>query len=194
MNLNITLLYGSYRENRLGIRAVKFIERELKKRGHHVTFVDAKEINLPMLNKRYSDYEPGTAPKILEDLKTLFEEDTDAFVIISGEYNSTLQPGLKNLMDHFYTEYFYRPSGMVTYSAGPFGGIRAASDLRKTLGIFGMPAIPGHLLFPSIHETLDESGQDLTGKAVLRAEKFIQELEWFGRALKRERELSGLPT
>lgn len=194
MNLNITLIYGSYRENRLGIRAVKYIERMLKEHKHQVTFIDAKEINLPMLNKRYSDYEPGTAPKILEELKMLFEHNTDVFVVVSGEYNSTLQPGLKNLLDHFYTEYFYRPSAMVTYSIGSLGGARAASDLRKTLGIFGMPAIPAHLSFPAIHETLDEVGQDLTGKVAPRAERFVRELEWFGRALKRERELSGLPT
>jgi NAD(P)H-dependent FMN reductase len=194
MNLNITLLYGSYRENRLGIRAVKFIDRMLKEHKHHVTFIDAKEINLPMLDKRYSDYEPGKAPKILEELKILFEQNTDVFVVVSGEYNNTLQPGLKNLLDHFYKEYFYRPSAMVTYSIGYLGGARAASDLRKMLGIFGMPAIPAHLTFPKIQETLDETGQDLTGKAIPRAEKFIKELEWFGRALKREREISGLPT
>jgi NAD(P)H-dependent FMN reductase len=194
MKLNITILYGSYREGRLGIRAVKFLERLLKERQHNVTFIDAKEINLPMLDKRYIDYEPGTAPKALEDLRTLFEENTDVFVIVSGEYNSTLQPGLKNLLDHFFKEYFYRPSAMVTYSIGSFGGIRAASDLRKTLGIYGMPAIPAHLMFPAINEALDENGHSPDGKAEKRAEKFINELEWFGRALKREREENGLPS
>jgi NAD(P)H-dependent FMN reductase len=193
MKLNITILYGSYREGRLGIRAVKFIEGLLQKRGHLTTFIDAKEINLPMLNKRYMDYEPGTAPVPLEKLKVLFEQNTDVFVIVSGEYNSTLQPGLKNLMDHFYREYFHRPSALVTYSNGNLGGMRASGEWRKVLCTFGMPSIPSILSFPMIQNILDENGKDLEGKATKRADSFIKEVEWYGRAFKKEKQASGLP-
>ena len=39
-------------------------------------------------------------------------------------------------------EYFFRPSAIVCYSAGAFGGVRAAMQLRMTLAELGMPSIP----------------------------------------------------
>lgn len=190
--LNITILYGSYREGRMGIRAVHLVEKILKAQGHTVNFVDAKALNLPIISNRYVDYAPGGAPKDLEDLHTLFEKNTDAFVVVSGEYNGTLQPGLKNLLDHFYMEYFHKPSGMVTYSVGGLGGSRVSMDLRNILGIFGMPAIPGVLSISAIHEKLDENGNDATGALEKNAEKFIKELVWYAEALK-DRRSTGLP-
>jgi NAD(P)H-dependent FMN reductase len=42
----------------------------------------------------------------------------DGFVVVSGEYNHSIPAALKNLLDHFQSEYHYKPSGIVTYSAG----------------------------------------------------------------------------
>ena len=58
------------------------------------------------------------------------------FAIVSGEYNHGIPPGLKNLLDHFLEEYFFRPSAIVCYSAGQFGGVRAAMQLRAECGLF----------------------------------------------------------
>ena len=57
----------------------------------------------------------------------------DGFVGVSGEYNHGIPPALKNLLDHFLEEYFFRPSGIACYSAGAFGGVRAAMQLRMSL-------------------------------------------------------------
>jgi NAD(P)H-dependent FMN reductase len=40
-------------------------------------------------------------------------------------------------LDHFLEEYFWRPSAIVCYSAGQFGGVRAAMQLRMTLAELG---------------------------------------------------------
>ena len=42
----------------------------------------------------------------------------DGFVFVTGEYNWGVQPGLKNLTDHFLEEWFWRPAAIVSYSAG----------------------------------------------------------------------------
>jgi len=82
----------------------------------------------------------------------------DGFLVVSGEYNHGIPPALKNLLDHFLEEYFWRPSGIVCYSAGGFGGVRAAMQLRMTLAELGMPSIPSILPIPRISETIDEDG------------------------------------
>jgi NAD(P)H-dependent FMN reductase len=50
----------------------------------------------------------------------------DGFVIVSAEYNHSIPAALKNILDYFQSEYLYKPSAIVTYSAGPFGGVRAS--------------------------------------------------------------------
>ena len=85
-----------------------------------------------MLEKMNKEYEKGQAPEILERLATRIRA-ADAFIIVSGEYNHSIPPALSNLLDHFLEEYFWRPSAIVCYSAGAFGGVRAAMQLRDAL-------------------------------------------------------------
>ena len=78
---------------------------------------------------------------MLERLAGLIKA-ADAFIIVSGEYNHSIPPALSNLLDHFLEEYFWRPSAIVCYSAGAFGGVRAAMQLRAMLCELGTPSIP----------------------------------------------------
>ena len=104
MPLNIAILYGSVREARVGIRAVRFLDGALRRRGHTITIVDALEQQLPLLDRMYKEYPRGSAPPVLEALGRLYRH-SDAFAIVSGEYNNGIPPALKNLLDHFLEEY-----------------------------------------------------------------------------------------
>ena len=106
MSLKVALVYGSVRESRQGIKAVKFIENKLKERGHDVTLIDPLEYNLPFLNNMYKEYEKGKAPEHLEKLATIFKE-SDCVVVVTAEYNHLPPPALLNLLDHFMEEYFF---------------------------------------------------------------------------------------
>jgi transposase len=64
--------------------------------------------------------------------------DADGFVFVTGEYNWGVQPGLKNLTDHFLEEWFWRPAAIVSYSAGRVSGARAATAWHRTLSEMGM--------------------------------------------------------
>ncbi len=125
MALNIVLLFGSYRRDRLGVRAVRFAERELAGRGHQVTTVDAQAVGAPMLDRTFGEL-GADAPASLVHVAAQLAE-ADAFLIVCGEYNHSLQPGLANLLDYFRQEYRWRPSALVSYSTGAFGGVRAAT-------------------------------------------------------------------
>ena len=124
MTLQFAVLYGSVRETRQGIKAARFIDTQLRRRGHATTLVDPLEYRLPLLDKMYKEYPKGAAPEAMQRLADLYRA-VDGFVIVSGEYNHGIPPALKNLLDHFLEEYFFRPSAIVCYSAGGFGGVRA---------------------------------------------------------------------
>jgi hypothetical protein len=110
MTHRILVLYGSYRSDRMGIRLARFIVDGLRTRGCDVELVDAKAIGLPMLDRMYKEHPKGEAPAVLEELAGKIR-GADGFVFVTGEYNWGMQPGLKNLTDHFLEEWFWRPAG-----------------------------------------------------------------------------------
>ena len=66
--MSILVFYGSYRSDRLGIRLAHFIIEGFRARGDEVELVDAKAIDLPMLDRMYKEYPKGHAPERLEQL------------------------------------------------------------------------------------------------------------------------------
>lgn len=189
--LTVPVLLGSVRRDRQGIRAARLIVQALEARGHEAPLVDPMELQLPLLDRMYKEHPAGEAPEPLERLATLYRR-ADGFMIVSGEYNNGIPPALKNLLDYFLEEYFWRPSGIVCYSAGQFGGVRAAMQLRMTLAELGMPSIPSLLPIPRIQQALGEDGvatDERTGKSAAR---FLDEFTWYARALRHQR-ASGVP-
>jgi NAD(P)H-dependent FMN reductase len=179
---SIAVLLGSVRSDRMGPRAAKLVTRELERRGHTVHLVDPLELQLPVLDRMYKEHPAGGAPDHLERLAVLYRS-VDGFLIVSGEYNHGIPPALKNLLDHFLEEYFFRPSGIVCYSAGSFGGVRAAMQLRMTLAELGMPSIPSLLPIPRIGETLSEEGIPQLPITERSMNRFLDEFLWYSNAL-----------
>jgi NAD(P)H-dependent FMN reductase len=83
----------------------------------------------PLLDKMYKEYPKGEAPEQLEAVAD-FIRQADGFLVISGEYNHGIPPALKNMLGHYLEEWFWRPSAIACYSAGAFGGVRAAMQVR----------------------------------------------------------------
>lgn len=191
MSLNIPVIYGSVRSERQGIRAARYLVAQLAARGHVTTLVDPTVQRLPLLDRMYKEFPKGQAPAVMEELATLYR-GADAFLICSGEYNNGIPPALKNLLDHFLEEYFWRPSAIACYSAGPFGGVRAAMQLRMSLAEMGMPSIPSLLPFPSVSRAVTETGELADPGFQTRADRFFGELEWYAEALRAKR-AGGVP-
>ena len=179
---SIAVLLGSMRRDRMGPRAAQLVIRELERRGHTVHLVDPLELQLPVLDRMYKEHPAGEAPEHLEHLAALYR-GVDGFLVVSGEYNHGIPPALKNLLDHFLEEYFFRPSGIVCYSAGGFGGVRAAMQLRMTLAELGMPSIPSLLPIPRIADTLSEDGVAQLPITERSMSRFLDEFLWYANAL-----------
>jgi len=186
MGLNFVVLIGSVRCDRQGIKAARFVERSLRDRGHEVTVVDPVDLQLPLLDRMYKEYEKGKAPAVLERLASLYRS-ADGFVVVSGEYNHSIPPALSNLLDHFLEEYFFRPSAIVCYSSGAFGGVRAAMQLRAMLSELGMPSISSLFPIPRIQQVFDPLGLPHDADVERRFSRFAAEFEWYANALRAAR-------
>ena len=189
--LVVPVLLGSVRQDRVGARAARLITAALAARGHEPVLVDPMVIRLPLLDRMYKEHPKGEAPAELEELAALYRR-ADGFLVVSAEYNHGIPPALKNLLDHFLEEYSWRPSGIVCYSAGQYGGVRAAMQLRMTLAELGMPSIPSLLPIPRITEALAEDGTPTAGWVGRTTARFLDEFSWYAEALARQRS-AGVP-
>ena len=185
----ILVLYGSYRSNRQGIRLANFSVRRLRARGEDAELIDAKAIGLPMLDRMLKEYAPGSAPAAMASLGVKIRA-ADAFLFVVGEYNWGVQPGLKNLTDHFLEEWFWRPAAIASYSGGRLSGTRSSYAWHNTLSEMGMVVISSSVAVGPIGATLSETGEPIgeAGTALERAfQRFADDLAWWTEAAKMQR-------
>ena len=189
MTDRILVFYGSYRSERAGIRLADFTVSQLRERGNDVELIDAKAVGLPMLDRMYKEYPAGAAPAAMEQLARKIV-GADGFVFVVGEYNWGLQPGLKNLTDHYLEEWFWRPAALMSYSAGRIAGARSNFAWHGTLSEMGLAVISSTITVGPIKEALDQNGQPL-GELGARLKhafpRFAEDLAWWTEASKLQR-------
>lgn len=193
----VAVLQGSVRTERMGARAAKWVLAQLKTRGHVAVLVDAGALDLPLLDKMWKELKGDTTAENaplrakLAQIAEIYSR-ADGYVIVSGEYNHSVPPALTNLIDYFLEEYAFRPSAIVCYSAGTYGGVRAAMQLRALLPEVGLSSIPSLQPIPSIGSSLSSEGVALTQDLAEKSGKFFDEFGWYMRAMKAERD-KGVP-
>jgi NAD(P)H-dependent FMN reductase len=186
----VLIFYGSYRSDRQGIRLAEWLVRAFAERGASAELIDAKAVDLPMLDRMYKEHPSGEAPPALEALAEKIRT-ADAFVFVTGEYNWGVQPGLKNLTDHFLEEWYWRPAAIVSYSAGRFAGARAGLAWHGILSEMGMVVVSSTIAVGGIGQSFDATGEPAGdgGAALTRAfPRFADDLGWWTQAARAQRE------
>jgi NAD(P)H-dependent FMN reductase len=171
------------------------VVEQLRRRGADAELIDAKEVDLPVLDRMYKEWPKGKAPAVLEELAHKIRT-ADGFVFVTGEYNWGVQPGLKNLTDHFLEEWFWRPAAIVSYSAGRLSGARAASAWHGTLSEMGMVVVSSTIAVGSVGQTLSADGGTTGdgGQALEQAfPRFADDLMWWVEAANAQRQRKSPP-
>ncbi len=195
MNDKILVFYGSYRRDRQGIRLAHFLLSAFAARGASPELIDAQAVGLPMLDRMYKEHPKGEAPAAMEALAQKIKA-ADAFVFVAGEYNWSVQPGLKNLTDHFLEEWLWRPAAIASYSAGRYAGVRAATAWHGILAELGMVVISSTLAVGGVEHAFDEGGRPSGdgGAAVTAAfPRFADDLAWWTQAARAQHALAKPP-
>ena len=132
---------GSARPGRVGQRVLNYVvsklnnpPSEVKATFGPVTVLDPIELKLPILEKPHFFYRgDDKAPDSLEAAAQAIK-NADCYVLISSEYNHAPAPGLLNILNHFGGSlYKNKPSAIITYSPGPYGGMRAVTPFSNHL-------------------------------------------------------------
>jgi len=106
------------------------------------------------------DLSPG--PATVEAFRELVQE-VDAVFFATPEYNSSVPGALKNALDWasrpMATNAFRnKPVAVISSSAGAFGGVWAAAELRKVLAAMGARVTEAELAVGHAHEKLGDDG------------------------------------
>lgn len=180
----IVVIVGSVRSERNGIKVAKWVSKYLENRNHKVTLIDPLSLNLPLLDKMYKEMEDPP-----DKLKMMYKEISEAegFIPVTPEYNHSTSSALKNTLDYFLEEYFFKPSAIVSYSVGPFAGILAGTHLRQVLAEMGSPSIPSSLPISKVKDVFDSEGNLLDSNYERRIKRFVEEFEWYIEAFSNQR-------
>jgi len=96
------------------------------------------------------------------------------------------------MVDHFSPKvYANKPSGIVTYSVGLYGGARAAMQLRALTGELGCISVSPIVSVIQAQNEFDADGKPTNPKNwPTLAEPLLKQLEWTAQAFKNHRKVS----
>lgn len=120
----------------------------------------------------------------------------DCYVVVSPEYNHTVPPALASLMGHFGGScYSYKPSAIVTYSPGPWGGMRAAMSIQLMCHELGCLPVSKLCGLPGVGDLINEDGtpKDPEARMLKQLPAMLSQLEWMAVAMKTQRDATGIP-
>jgi NAD(P)H-dependent FMN reductase len=180
----IALFVGSVRRDRQGIKVARWIEERLKNRNHIIFFIDPLELNLPLLDRMYK--EMANPSEKLRDLRNKVM-DAEGYLSVTPEYNHSTSAAMKNTLDYFLEEYYFKPSAIVSYSTGGFGGVNAAQHLRLIFAELGAPSISSSFPISRVQDVFDEHGKLIDERYDKRVIRFLDEFEWYIEAFKNQR-------
>ncbi|MCC5995382.1 MAG: NAD(P)H-dependent oxidoreductase [Oceanicaulis sp.] len=204
MALDYLVFLGSARDStpprpaRLGERVARACAKALEHRGHTVRIIDPLDLDLGPVFKPHFAYAKGAAPEALQTLADQIAA-ADGYVMVSPEYNHSLSPALAHLLNHFAASAFaFKPSVIATYSAGQWGGVRAAVAMRAFLSEMGCLPVSAMIHAPRAQEVFGEDGGYLDGVDGERWDGYLarafDQLDWWADAARRQRTDKGPAT
>jgi NAD(P)H-dependent FMN reductase len=188
------IFLGSIRDSqppkpaRVGLRVAKACLHYFQEQHSDAEFdlIDPLDFDCEKVFKPHFAYAQGRAPQALELLSEKIRS-ADGYVMVSPEYNHSMSPALAHLLNHFGSSLFaYKPSLIVTYSAGQWGGVRAAVAMRTFLSELGCLPVSAMIHVPRAPTAFDEVGNVAEGQDDSAWGKYFQrssmQLIWWARA------------
>ena len=106
----------------------------------------------------------------------------DAVVVVSPEYNGGIPGALKNALDYFHGEWEKKPVGVLSVSAGGFGGVHAQSQLQ--LFFLRVKALPvASMAISNVGRSFEDDGTPTESNYEKGFTRFGETLEWYAQIM-----------
>lgn len=170
----VLITCGSARRASWNQRLARAAEALAREAGAETTFVDPATLPLPLYD---GDLEARDGlPENARTWKRLFA-DHDGLLLACPEYNGSITPLLKNLIDWAsrregdeapLVAFRGRTAGLLATSPGALGGLRGLAHVRAILSGLGVHVVPDQLAVPLAPQALGEDGTVLDPKVAAR--------------------------
>lgn len=186
--VKLAVIIGSVRDGRFGPVMAKWFARQAEQYDAvAVDVIDLLDFPLPVhMPVPGQQLDPAVA-EIRDPLAArLFA--AEAFVVVTPEYNHSVPAGLKNAIDWFLEEWMAKPVALISYG-GMGGGLRAAEHLRQVFSEVHAVTVREMISFHNAWAEFGMPGQPASPEgSVAAAKKLIDQIVWWGRALRDARE------
>lgn len=193
--MKLGIVVGSTREGRQTAKEAKWVESAARKfEDAEVEIIDLNDYPMPFFSEPISPrYNPDRtpAPEVQKFLDAMARQD--AYVFVTPEYNHSIPAVLKNIFDYMTWEMQRKPAAIVSH--GTVGGARAAMHLKEIISEGQAVPIPKFVAFAHMSGVIDDEG-NITDEELKNnpygpqatVGNMLEELVWYGEALKAARE------
>jgi NAD(P)H-dependent FMN reductase len=197
--LDLKIIVGSTRPGRAADQVLPWIVGRAKEHpAFDLEVLDLREWPLPMFAETFQTVgdpgNPGYSDPVVKRWNQRIAEG-DAYLFVTPEYNHGVPAVLKNAIDSVFVSFAFRnkPAAFVGYSGGIAGGVRAVEHLAATAIEAEMMPLRSSVLIPMVGSAFDAHGVPKNLAAQTAAGIMLDDLAWWGSALRRAREDGALP-
>jgi chromate reductase len=179
----LLILPGSARRDSFNRKLAGIAARLATDAGAAVDLVDPADFRLPLYDAELEESEG--LPANAKALKAKFLA-ADAILFVSPEYNSSITPLMKNVLDWVsrpetedepdLAAYRGKVAGLLSASPGKLGGLRGLVHLRSILGNIGVLVVPKQFSLVAAYDKFDEDGALKNEKDVESVRGVVAEL------------------
>ena len=172
----LTVIIGSTRPGRAGLPIAEwFVERARAHGEFDVQVADLARPALPLLDEPNHPRLGQYTNRHTEDWSAAVAA-SDAFVMVTPEYNYGYPAALKNAIDYLHDEWKYKPVGFVSYG-GVAAGTRAVQQLKQVVTTLRMLPVFESVNIPFHSRFLDDEGRVQADEVMeLAADAMLEEL------------------
>ena len=180
----VKIITSTVRPGRKGPVIGKWITDAAQEFGFDAELLDLGAINLPVMNEAVHPIMKQYEHEHTKQWSAKIEE-ADAFIFVTAEYDYSYPAPLKNALEYLVHEWAYKPAGIVSYSIGPFAGVRAVSNLKPDLLSLRVIGLAEAVNIPSYNQFINEDGDFVPNELLAKsADVMFTQLKRWTKGLK----------
>lgn len=197
--LDLKIIVGSTRPGRAADLVIPWITAATRAHGGFGTDVlDLRDWELPVFTETFASVGDPANPSFSAPVVRQWNQkvaEGDAYLFVTPEYNHSVPAVLKNAIDSVFATFAFRgkPAACVAYSGGIAGGVRAVEHLAQIAIEAEMVPLRNTVIIPFVTGAFDENGQPRDPRTSAAAKILLDDLAWWGGALRQARSQGTLP-
>jgi NAD(P)H-dependent FMN reductase len=197
--LNLKMIIGSTRPGRAADRVIPWITGAATEHGaFDVEILDLRDWQLPIFGESFATIGDPRNPTFSAPEVRRWNDAIsagDAYLFVTPEYNHSVPGALKNAIDSVFATFAFRnkPAASVAYSGGIGGGIRAVEHIAHIAIEAELVPLRNNVVIPFVGAAFDADGIPVDDRTSAAAKIMLDDLAWWGTALRRARREGTLP-